>query len=269
MAWVRPRNDSPGSHGFSRAIRQQILLEPTSSTETTVARRDIPRRHCRNCRRGASGVRPSAPRELVALLEHRLAVGDPLLVQAHDHAGRAAGDRPRRSRATAAFFSASRAATVASAAAGFSAGSMSSMPLSRTTFQRRSETSTPARTLPAMSGAARDQVDEFARPAAGARADDQRQAGVALVDGVGDHLAVVVDQRNFAVVLPHGERRALGDRDFERIGEELLERRTARPTAAVSTRALARFDVEREQRRKLSDVQRGRARRPRRSRSGR
>ena len=35
IEWVRPRSASPlGSRGVSRAIRQQILLEPTSRTET-------------------------------------------------------------------------------------------------------------------------------------------------------------------------------------------------------------------------------------------
>ena len=41
IAWVRPRSTSlVPRRGFSRAIMQQTLLEPMSSTETMPARRD-------------------------------------------------------------------------------------------------------------------------------------------------------------------------------------------------------------------------------------
>ena len=49
----------PSSSGTSRAIRQQILVEPTSSTETTEGRRGIGRRDCSEGRK--SFIRPPYP----------------------------------------------------------------------------------------------------------------------------------------------------------------------------------------------------------------
>ena len=150
--WLRRRSTSCGACGLSRAIRQAILLVPTSSAATSAERFGDTG--------FALGVRPNWRTVMRALpswpscqvLELLLPRLRGLLGQPHRHAVGQAACRSRRYRASAAS-PRGRASPVARARPATSvSGSRTSSPLRSRRFQRRSPTRIEARTWSRIAG---------------------------------------------------------------------------------------------------------------------
>src|SRR5579862_3499950 len=91
-------------------------------------------------------------------------------------------------------------------------------------------------------------IEQLTRCLRGAVADDLQERREILNMRTRDHGAILIDEIEFLVVLPHRERRALDEADIDRVWQQPLDRGRAYPRHCLEP-CFRRLEIEIEDRR--------------------
>ena len=146
------------------------------------------------------------------------------------------------------FLSRSSATKRSSACSTSPSGRRTSMPLLSRRFQRRSATKIEARNCVRMSGWRSTTARKSLACRSAPRADDQRQAAIAILDERLEDGAVFGDDTDASILLPQRKGMTLGDGDLQAVGIKLEHRRVGDPGIRQQPRP-RRIGVEEQERR--------------------